>query len=291
MMPSILIARNQASGQNLVDSTKIARIVNDSKTSLPKEKKDKERRKQKKEKREKSHKHSSKKSTKSPGVSEKSGVTEELDGPQNHLGYLSDGSQNSNKRKRDCSPPAVESVVKVVPVAGKPLRIRLTFKKPKLESPPLPREDVVACSTSGAESLNQAPQAAVCSSVCEPELNVPSTSETKKICEPEVNVPSASEAAVAGEANKRKKHKPTKEDRYNALFDDWTPISTIAMEVDCSSKNDDDWLFGSRTKERTSCKAANKIDEDVRASCDSSWPKAQFLSQVGIYSLPYTVPF
>ena len=91
---------------------KIARIVNDSKTSLPKEKKDKERRKQKKEKREKSHKHSSKKSSKSPGVSEKSGVTEELDGPQNHLGYLSDGSQNSNKRKRDCSPPAVESVVK-----------------------------------------------------------------------------------------------------------------------------------------------------------------------------------
>ena len=178
-----------------------------------------------------------------------------------------------------------------MPVAGKPLRIRLTFKKPKLESPPLPREDVVACSTSGAESLNQAPQAAVCSSVCEPELNVPSTSETKKICEPEVNVPSTSEAAVAGEANKRKKHKPTKEDRYNALSDDWTPISTIAMEVDCSSKNDDDWLFGSRTKERTSCKAANKIDEGVRASSDSSWPKAQFLSQVGIYSLPYTVPF
>lgn len=229
-------------------------------------------------------------------MSEKSGVTEELEGPQNHLGYLSDGSLNSNKRKRDVSPPAVESLIKVVPVAGKPLRIRLTFKKPKVESP-LPQEDVVACSTSGAVSLNLAPRAAVCSSVCEPELNIPSTSEalieeTKKMCEPEVNVPSTSEAAIAGEVKKRRKHKPSKEDRYNALFDDWTPISTTAMEVDFSSKDDDDWLFvGSRTKERRNCKAANKIDEDVRTSSDSSWPKAQFLSQVGIYSLPYTVPF
>lgn len=51
-------------------------------------------------------------SNKSPGVSEKSGVTEELEGPQNQLGYLSDGSQNSKKRKRDVSPPAVESVIK-----------------------------------------------------------------------------------------------------------------------------------------------------------------------------------
>ncbi|KAJ4883869.1 Uncharacterized protein Rs2_33962 [Raphanus sativus] len=297
-MPSIVISRNHASGQNLVESTKIERIVTDSKTKSLKEKKDKkERRKHKKEKREKSHKHSSKKadddvhkkqqcpSNKSPGVSEKSGVTEELEGPQNQLGYLSDGSQNSKKRKRDVSPPAVESVIKAAPVAGKPLRIRLLFKKPKVESPPLPREDAAACSTSGAQSLKQAPQAAV----CEPVLSVPSTSqavieETKKICEPQVKVPSASVAA-------RKKHKPSKEDRYNALFDDWTPTSSIDMLVDSSSTNDEDWLFGSRTKERTSRKEADKSDEDVRTSSDSSWPRAQFLSQVGIYSLPYTVPF
>ncbi|KAG2254412.1 hypothetical protein Bca4012_057992 [Brassica carinata] len=290
-MPSIVIARNQSS----VESTKIERIVIDSKTALRKEKQEKKERRKHKEKREKSHKHSSKKtddvhqkllcpSTESPGVSEKSGVTEELEGPQNQLGYLSDGSQNSKKRKRDGSPPAVESLIKASPVAGKPLRIRLTFKKPpKVESPSLPREDVVTCSTSGAESLNhKAPQAVV----CEPVLNVPSAiEEAKKACEPELSVPSTSQAAIA-ETKKRKKHKPSKEDRYNALFDDWTPLSSIAMEVDSSS---DDWLF--ETKERTNCKAAVKNDEDVRTSSDSSWPKAQFLPQVGIYSLPYTVPF
>ncbi|CAH8386269.1 unnamed protein product [Eruca vesicaria subsp. sativa] len=300
-MPSIVIARNHASGQNLVDSTKLERIVIDSKTASLK--KDKKERKHRKEKREKSHKHSSKKaddvlkkqlcpSSKSPVLSEKSDVTEELEGPQNHLGYLSDGSQNSKKRKRDVSPPAVESLIKAAPVADKPLRIRLIFKKPKVESPPLPREDVVSCSTHRAKT----PQAVICSKVCEPELNVPSTSgsalvESKKICEPELNVPSTSSAAIAG-TMKRKKHKPSKEDRYNALFDDWTPLTFTAMEVDTSSKNDDeDWLFGSKTKERTNCKAAVKIDEDVSTSSDSSWPKAQFLPQVGIYSLPYTVPF
>lgn len=163
------------------------------------------------------------------------------------------------------------------PVAGQPLRIRLIFKKPKVESP-LPQEDVVAC---------KATQAVV--------LNVPSTSEaaveeTKTICEPVSNVPSALEAAIA-ETKKIKKHKPSKEDRYNALFDDWSPPSFTDIEVDTCSKNDDDWLFGSRTKERTNCKAAVKNDEEVRTSSDSSWPKAQFLSEVGIYSLPYTVPF
>ncbi|KAJ0255891.1 Uncharacterized protein HA466_0089340 [Hirschfeldia incana] len=300
-MPSIVIARNQASVQNLVESTKIERIVTDSKSALRKEKQEKkERRKHKKEKREKSsHKHSSKKaddgvhkkllcpSSKSPGVSEKSGVTEELEGPQNQLGYLSDGSQNSKKRKRDASPPAVESIVKAVPVAGKPLRIRLTFKKPPKVESPLPREDVVTCSTTScAESLNlKAPQAVV----CEPVLNVlPSAiEESKKICEPELNVPSTSQAALV-ETKKSKKHKPSKEDRYNALFDDWTPLSSTAMEVDSSS---DDWLFGSKTKERRNCKAAVENDGSVRTSSDSSWPRAQLLSQVGIYSLPYTVPF
>lgn len=178
------------------------------------------------------------------------------------------------------------------PVAGKPLRIRLLFKKPKVESP-LPQEGAVDCSTSGAKSLNQAPQAAV----CDPELSVPSTfqaviEETKKLCEPEVKVPSVASAAAISETKKRKKHKPSKEDRYNALFDDWTPPSSIEMLVNSSSTNDEDWLFGSRTKERTSRKAAaDESDEDVRTSSDSSWPRAQFMSQVGIYSLPYTVPF
>lgn len=55
---------------------------------------------------------SSKKMSDESDQLEKSGLTEELEEPQNQLGYLSDGSQNSKKRKRDDSSPAVESLIK-----------------------------------------------------------------------------------------------------------------------------------------------------------------------------------
>lgn len=166
-------------------------------------------------------------------------------------------------------------IVAAAPVAGNPLRIRLIFKKPKEAVPTLPQEDHV-CSTSVAK-----PQ----------EGHQANSAPISKVSELEENLPSTSAAAIV-ETSKRKKHKPSKEDRYNALFDDWTPSSIC----DSLSKDDDDeWLFGKKTQENLHPKAAVKIDEDMsmslHRSCDSSWPKAQFLSGVGIYSLPFTVPF
>lgn len=169
------------------------------------------------------------------------------------------------------------------PVAGKPLRIRLIFKKPKEAVFSLPQEDLV-CSTSVAKPLSH--QDVIANSV-----------SCSKISEREENLPSTSAVGIA-ETKKKKNHKPSKEERYNALFDDWTPSSICftALKVD-SSKDDDEWLFGNnRTQENRNPKAAAvKIDEDMKMSlhrpCDSSWPKAQFLSEFGIYSLPYTVPF
>ncbi|CAA7042573.1 unnamed protein product [Microthlaspi erraticum] len=295
-MSPLVIARNQASCQNLVDSTKIERIKTDSKSAHRKEKKE-ERRKHKKEKHEKSKSKSHNHSVSNESELEKSGLTEEL--PQNLHGYDSDGSQNSKKRKRDNSPPAVESLVKAAPVAGKPLRIRLIFKKPKADdSPSLPREDPLACSTPVAESLKHSEkigQDVVTSSVPCSKVSVLEENSVpcSKVSELEENLPSTS----AAEARKRKKHRPSKEERYNALFDDWTPsICFPAMEVDSSSKNDeDDWLFGNRAQEKSNPKVAAKIDEDMSLSLhsrgDSSWPRVQFLPEVGIYSLPYTVPF
>ncbi|KAL1190084.1 hypothetical protein V5N11_025861 [Cardamine amara subsp. amara] len=274
--PPVLIARNQASRQNLVESTKIGRNIIDSKKTYSIEKKErKEERKHKKERKgDKSRKHSSRKGL--DGLKhkqqflesdqlEKSSLTEELEQPQNHLGYLSDGSQNSKKRKRDISPPAVESPIpiKAASVAGNPLKIRLILKKPKVDVPVLPQEDVV-CSTSGTKPL----------------------SNQDVITKPEDSLPSASAVAIA-ETKKIKKHRPSKEDRYNALFDDWTPSSICFVD---DSK--DDWLFGNKTQKMLNPKTAVKIDEVMNMRLgDSSWPRAQFLPEVGIHSLPYTVPF
>ncbi|CAE5964275.1 unnamed protein product [Arabidopsis arenosa] len=284
--PPLVFARNQASVHNLVESTKLERITLLSKKAHRIEKKEKkEKRIVKKEiKREKSHKHSSIKADDSHHKQvfdqlEKSDLTEELDEPQNHLGYLSDGSQNSKKRNRDGSPPAVDSLIKAAPVAGKPLRIRLIFKKPKEEVPSLPGEDLV-CSTTVAKSLSH--QDVITSSI--------SGSKTSEL---EENLPSTSVAEAIYETKKRKKHRPSKEDQYNALFDGWTP-SSICFTDSSSNDNGDDWLFGNKTQEMLKPKAAVKIADDMMMKMkqgDSSWPRAQFLSEVGIYSLPYTVPF
>ncbi|XP_010428636.1 PREDICTED: uncharacterized protein LOC104713249 [Camelina sativa] len=281
--PPLVLARNQASVRNLVESTKLERVTHDSKNPLHRiEKKEKkEKRKHTKEtKGEKSHKQQillSKKVSDESDQLEKSGLTEELEASQNHHGYLSDGSQNSKKRNREDSPPPVESLIKAAPVAGNPLRIRLVLKKPKAEAPVPPREDLV-CSTSVAKPLSH--QDVIASSVSCP-----------KISEPEQNLPSTSVAAI-DETKKRKKHKPSKEDRYNALFDDWTPSSICLADITSSMEDDDDWLFGKKTQVMPKPKAAVKIDEDMKMRpSDSSWPRAQLLSEVGIYSLPYTVPF
>ncbi|KAG7590277.1 hypothetical protein ISN44_As07g024600 [Arabidopsis suecica] len=292
--PPLVFARNQASVHNLVESTKLKRITLDSKKAHRIEKKEKkEKRIEKIEtKRPKSQKHSikavdnhhklvflpSKKVSDESVQLEKSGLTEELEEPQNHLGYLSDGSHNSKKRNRDGSPPAVDSLIKATPVAGKPLRIRLIFKKPKDELPALPREDPICPSTTVAKSLSH--QDVITSSI--------SGSKTSEL---EENLPSTSVVAAIDETKKRKKHRPSKEDQYNALFDGWTP-SSLCFTDSSSNDNGDDWLFGNKTQEMLKPKAAVKIDDDMAMRPgDSSWPRAQFLSQVGIYSLPYTVPF
>ncbi|CAH8258293.1 unnamed protein product [Arabidopsis lyrata] len=285
--PPLVFARNQASVHNLVESTKHERITLDSKKAHRIEKKEK-RIEKIGTKLPKSHKHSikaadnhhklvflpSKKVSDESDQHEKSGLTEEHEEPQNHLGYLSDGSQNSKKRNRDNSPPAFDSLIKASPVAGKPLRIRLIFKKPKEEVPVLPREGLV-CSTTVAKTLSH--QDVITSSISASEL--------------EENLLSTSVAAAIDETKKRKKHRPSKEDQYNALFDGWTP-SSICFADSSSNDNGDDWLFGNKTQEMLKPKAAVKIADDMMMKPgDSSWPRAQFLSEVGIYSLPYTVPF
>jgi hypothetical protein len=191
------------------------------------------------------------------------------------VGYLSDGSQNSNKRRREAS-PAVESNIKAKPVAGNPLRIRFVFKKPKeAEVVPVPQEDR-ACSTSQAERPSEIPSAVS----CHVEKLLSTSLESEKF-------------VVPSESTKRKKHKTSKESRYNSLFDELVPPPCISMEEDNSSC--DDWLFGTRRQENAYSKASISKDEERTMSLQNSGdyllPRARFLSEVGIFSLPYTVPF
>lgn len=202
---------------------------------------------------------------------EKSCLTEE----HHNVGYLSDdGSQNSKKRRREAS-PSVESNIKDTPVAGRPLRIRFVFKKPKeaevvVLPPQVPLEDLV-CSTSATDR-----PIGLSSSVSGYDENLLSTS------------PESGETAILSESKKKNKHRTSKESRYSSLFDEPVLPSISSMEVD------DGWLVGAKRQEDVSTKSS--MNEDVvmnmqKSRESSCFPRSQFLSEVGVFSLPYTVLF
>ncbi|EFH69348.1 hypothetical protein ARALYDRAFT_472236 [Arabidopsis lyrata subsp. lyrata] len=278
--PPPVYARNWANGQNLVESTKIERQIVDSKKVHRKEKKEKKKLKEVKKSLEQQYSPTKTVSDESEQL-EKSCLTEEHE-LLHSVGYLSDGSQNSKKRIRETSPAVVESQIKATPVAGKPLRIRFVFKKPKEASEVVPQEEDRVCSTSGTERPSEIPSSVSLPKTCDHDENILSSSlESDKI-------------AILSESKKRKKHKPSRESRYNSLFDEWVPPCNSLEEDD---SNSDDWLFGTSRKENvSSAKSSNKTDEDMimsmQTSADcSSYPRALLLSGVGIFSLPYTVPF
>ncbi|CAN8312652.1 unnamed protein product [Cochlearia groenlandica] len=264
--PPPVYARNWAKSQNLVESTKIERQIVLSKKTHQKEKKKKVIKIQKSAKFIKPLIFPITKLVSEESEQlERSCLTEE----HNHLGYLSDGSQDSNKRRKKAS-PSVECNVKATMPVVKPLRIRFVFKKPK-EVEVVPREDPHVCSTSGNNHF------------------VAKTSPVSVLDESLLSTSLKTDGALTlSESKKRKSHRTSKESRYNKLFDEWVPL--------CNSMEEDDCNFSGRgQKSAPPTIASITKDEDmtknVHVSGDSYFPKANFLSEVGIFPLPYTVPF
>ncbi|KAL0699747.1 hypothetical protein Bca4012_055869 [Brassica carinata] len=275
--PPPVYARNRGNGQNLVESTKIIerQVVPCNKVHR---KEKKERKKEKKHKNVKSIKQlylPTKNLCDESEQLERSCLTEECVN-HHHVGYLSDGSQNSKKRRREASPVVVESnniKAKEAEVVGKPLRIRFVFKKPKEPEVVVPEEDPV-CSTSGIGRPLE-----TSSSV--------SGHEEKLL----LSCPESDKAAVPSDLKKKKKHRISKESRYSSLFDEPVlPCISLGEE----ENNSDDWLLGAKPQEKAR-PAKSVMNEDVvtsmQKSGDSCFPRPQFLPEVEIFSLPYTVLF
>ncbi|ESQ34788.1 hypothetical protein EUTSA_v10008464mg [Eutrema salsugineum] len=264
--PPPVYARNWANGQNLVESTKIERQIAPSIKVHRKEKKEKKREKKlKNEKSKQQYFPSTKQVSDESEQHEKSCLTEE-----HHLvGYLSDGSQNSKKRRREAS-PVVDSNIKATPVAGNPLRIRFVFKKPKEAEVAVPQEDRV-CSTSGTDRPSEI------------------TSSVPVLDENLLSAPLENgKTAIPSESNKRKKRRTSKESRYNSLFDECV-LPSISMEEE--NGHNDDWLFCARAQENAPTKSSEDMVTNLQKSGESSLPRAQFLPEAGIFSLPYAVLF
>ncbi|GAB2292184.1 hypothetical protein Dimus_026435 [Dionaea muscipula] len=80
--------------------------------------------------------------------------------------------------------------------------------------------------------------------------------------------------------------------KYIDLVDKWVPPPLQSVPT---GDDDDDWLFAGRNRMERDNGAAKrlKVEENNLASCGSYalQPRAVYLADVGIYALPYTVPF
>ncbi|CAN7032309.1 hypothetical protein HID58_029731 [Brassica napus] len=146
-------------------------------------------------------------------------------------------------------------------VTGNLLRIRFVFKKPREAEVVVPQEDRV-CSTSGTE---------ISSSVSGHDENLlPASLDSDK-------------TAVFSESKKKKRN----------IRQAKNPGTVPCLSIEEDNSNSDDWLLGTRRQENVSTKSTMNEDMvmNLQKPGESCFPSSQFLSEVGIFSLPYTVLF
>ncbi|XP_007017860.2 PREDICTED: uncharacterized protein LOC18591588 [Theobroma cacao] len=209
-----------------------------------------------------------------------SDLTEEHEPP---VCYLSDGTQNSNKRKRE-TPSSSECRV------NGSIKIRFSFKKPRESDASLCEERV--CSTSGRADCSTQPIAQEQPDPSNQKENIITHVPEQKITtvleqklwrdnERKQQIPSSG-TSVFG--NKMKKAAL----QYKTLLEDLMPLP---LQLQNHDDYDDDWLFKSKQQGKHAGERS-KVDDDVRCpTIATSCPRAHFLPDVEIYALPYTVPF
>ncbi|GMJ07023.1 hypothetical protein like AT1G20100 [Hibiscus trionum] len=219
---------------------------------------------------------------------EKSDLTEEHEHP---VCYISDGSQNSHKRKRETVPHSE------CRVDGKKIKIRFSLKKPCGLDASISKES--ACSSSGRSEFNQE-LSSVTSVASAPELELQLDDDRKVYChssEPSCSgalVPQeelwhnaeSNETGSSSSGTMAKNNKiPKAVVQYKTLIEDWLPPLLLPELNDY--ENGDDWLL----PKKLPGKLAKRLDGRVLFSDSISWPRAHYILEAEIYALPYTVPF
>ncbi|KAK8478724.1 hypothetical protein V6N13_049300 [Hibiscus sabdariffa] len=244
---------------------------------------------------------------------ERSDLTEEHEPP---VCYISDGSQNSHKRKRETTSHSEFRV------EGNKIKIRFSLKKPCSDAS-ISKES--ACCSSGRADSNQELS---CSVASVPLLKL-SHDNGKKVnglsSEPSSVDPVPQLKLLHDDG--RKVHSPSSEPicsvapvpqqkvchdiemkfkrpssrtlandnkilkaafQYKVLIEDWLPPLLQPELNDYDSG--DDWLLPKKQLGKPAAKRSDDYDVLCAAS-SSSWPQAHYLPEAEIYALPYTVPF
>ncbi|CAL1355540.1 unnamed protein product [Linum trigynum] len=160
--------------------------------------------------------------------------------------------------------------------------IKIKLNVPKTEAP-LSTEHTCQPSTSSSQQKND---------VSERHPDIPSTSELWKNEKDFSAKVGKTLIDVSSGSKKRSGSKKTSiQDLYESLTSGWTPS---ALQAEQSEPEEElDWLLASRKPVCRSSSEAQLNDASCTAasSCTALWPRAQFLPEVEVYALPYTVPF
>ncbi|XWS25929.1 hypothetical protein CRYUN_Cryun27aG0109500 [Craigia yunnanensis] len=203
---------------------------------------------------------------------ENSDLTEEHEPP---VCYISDGSQNSNKRKRETLSSSEFRV------DGNIIKIRFSLKRP-WEPDASFREEPV-CSTSGRVDSSTLPKA---QEQCYPWSKNPNTStllpEQKLRCDDECREPILSSSGASVYDNEMQKAAL----QYKTLIEDWVPLP-----LQVNQNDDDDWLFMTKQQGKPAAKRSEVYNDFTCRAGATSCPRAHLLPVAEIYALPCTIPF
>ncbi|XVE94532.1 hypothetical protein REPUB_Repub02eG0016900 [Reevesia pubescens] len=210
---------------------------------------------------------------------EKSDLTEEHEAP---VCYISDGSQNSNKRKRETLSSSQ------CRIDGNVIKIRFSLKKPRESDASLSEEPV--CSTSGRADSSAQPKGPKAEEQCHPWSKKSNNSTPLPELKPRLDDESREQIPFSSGTSAYENEMYKAALQYKTLIEDWVPLPLQVVQ-NADDHHDDDWLFMKKQQVKPAAKRS-EVDNDVtsRASA-TSYPRAYFLPEAEIYALPYTVPF
>lgn len=217
---------------------------------------------------------------------ERSNLTEEH-GPavcSQNSSCSSDSTHNSNKRKRPASPSHAG-----IHAHGSIIRIRLSKKGAQGEISaskenhlPKPAQQYVDVTVrTPAERANPLLKTTNNQSCPPVSVSEPSTSNSGWVDRVAVDYATPSCSKV---------NENSIEFQYKNLIENWLPPSLQSDNLDLD--DDQSWLFERKPKHTRLEEKNVGSDDTTCGSSSASWPpRAQYLPDADLYSLPYTVPF
>ncbi|GMP81671.1 hypothetical protein CsSME_00036304 [Camellia sinensis var. sinensis] len=212
---------------------------------------------------------------------ERSGLTEEHELPvcSRNPCYTSDSTENSSKRRKQLPP------VNGIRAHGNIIRIRLTSQKQKESDDVVTKERLT--STSGRTDSTSQHDSEIglgrSQEFCSTSVGIDASSQV--LTTQPIKDEGGSSSGIASIATSYVNKIPKVDSFYKDLIENWVPPLVQSEQTDLGEQ---EWLFQRKNQDGERCQASSNV---LCRGSSTLWPHAQYLPEVDIYALPFTVPF